>query len=222
MNGEGHREKGCRLDYRVQATRRAAQMLKRVVVIVVTILISAAVGVGSAQVVLNNGQLFGRTHHDYWAGNRNAGSSAADPYTRGIVATMGLLALNRSETIYYQRYQDENGRQLRESCVYELRGGDLPTRWWSITVYAADNFLPRNGEHAYSIDATQMRRGEDGNWVARLAPDRVDADNWIATRAAGEFSLALRMYNPNPGVPEDDSVIPFPSIRTLSCDGDTE
>ena len=195
-------------------------MLKRVLAVGVTILISAAIGVGSALAVLNNGQLFfGRTHHDYWSGNRNAGSSAADPYTRGIVATMGLLALNRSETIYYQRYQDEHGRPLREGCIYELRGGDLPTRWWSITVYAADNFLPMNGKHAYSVDATQMHRREDGSWVARLATDRADAENWIATGAAGEFSLALRMYNPNPGVPENDSVIPFPSIQTVSCDG---
>jgi len=192
-------------------------MLKRAAAIVVTVLISAAIGVASALVVLNKG--LPRTKHDYWSGNGNAGSISADPYTRAIVATKGLLALNSSETIYFQRYQDEQGRPLRESCVYELRGRDLPTRWWSITIYAADDFLPMNGEQAYSVDATQMRRGEDGSWVARLAPTRGDAANWIATRAAGEFSLALRMYNPNPGVPEDDSVIPFPSIQTVSCDG---
>jgi hypothetical protein len=197
-------------------------MLRRILAIGATILIGAALGVGSAMAVLSNGQVFfARSTHDGWSGNRNAGSVGAGPYTRGVVATMGLLALNRSETIYYQRYTDEHGRQLREGCVYELRGGDLPTRWWSITVYAADNFLPRNGEGAYSVDATQMRRAEDRSWVARLAPDRDNAANWVATRGAGDFSLALRMYNPNPGVPQNDSVISFPSIRTVSCDGAT-
>lgn len=193
--------------------------MRRFLAVIATVILSAAVGVGSAVAVLDNGQLLGRTEHDFWFGNRNAGSTAADPYTRGIIAKIGLLALNRSETIYFHRYRDEHGRQLREGCVYELRGGDLPTRWWSITVYAADDFLPVNGLQAFSVDATQVRRAEDRSWVARIAPNRADAANWIATRAAGDFSLALRMYNPDERARDDESAIPFPSVRTLSCEG---
>jgi hypothetical protein len=193
--------------------------VRRAIVAAAALTVSAAAGIGSALVVLDNGQLIGRTQHDYWFGNRNAGSVAADPYTRGIVAKIGLLALNRSETIYFHRYKDEHGRPLREGCVYEMHGGDLPTRWWSITVYAADHFLPINGESAYSVDATQMRRGEDGAWTARIGADRADAANWIATRNAGAFSLALRMYNPDESARENEATIPFPSIRTISCEG---
>src|SRR5690606_35400144 len=105
------------------------QRMKRALIIALSLLLGAAAGVGSAMVVLDNGQLLGQTNNDYWFGNRNAGSAAADPYTRGIVAKIGLLALNRSETIYFHRYKDENGEALREGCAYELSGGDLPTRW---------------------------------------------------------------------------------------------
>ncbi|MEZ6023623.1 MAG: DUF1214 domain-containing protein [Hyphomonadaceae bacterium] len=192
--------------------------MMRALGIVAALLVSAALGVGSAWVVLDNGQLLGQTKHDYWFGNRNAGSSAADPYTRGIVAKIGLLALNRSETIYFHRYRNENGEQLREGCVYELSGGDLPTRWWSITVYAGDDFLPVNGSGAHSVDATQMQRDGEA-WTVRLAGDRAEAANWISTRNAGEFNLALRMYNPNQSARDDEATIPFPSIRTVSCDG---
>lgn len=177
------------------------------------------VGIGSAWLVLNNGQLLGRFEYDHWFGNANAGSAAADPYTRGIVATIGLLALNRSETIYFHRYVDENGQPLVESCSYDLSGAELPTRWWSITVYAADDFLPQNDDAALSIDATQIVRATDGSWTARMAPQRGGASNWISTRAAGRFSLALRMYNPHDQARDDPSTIAYPKVRRVSCAG---
>ena len=184
-----------------------------------TIAAGLSVGVGSALWVLGNGELLGDFEHDYWFGNDRAGSVAADPYTRGIVASIGLLALNKSETIYFHRYKDEHGRQLREGCVYELRGGTLPTRWWSITVYAADDFLPVNQQRAFSVDASQIVADADGTWTARIATDRADAANWISSEAAGEFSLALRMYNPEAIALDDAPSIPFPTVTTVSCDG---
>src|SRR5690606_12915148 len=114
-------------------------------------------------------------------------------------------------------YKDENGEALREGCAYELSGGDLPTRWRSITAYAHDDFLPVTGQRASSVGATQVIRGEDGRWTVRMADDRSDAQNWISTENAGAFSLSLRMYNPEASAREDDSTIAFPSIRTIAC-----
>lgn len=187
--------------------------------IVGAIVVGLVVGGGSAVWVLRNGELLGDFEKDYWFGNDEAGSVAADPYTRGIVASIGLLALNKSETIYFHRYKDEQGRQLREGCVYELSGTSLPTRWWSLTVYAADHFLPVNEDRAFSVDATQTVKGTDGSWTVRIAPDRADAANWISSKAAGEFSLALRMYNPDAVALDDTASIPFPTVATISCDG---
>jgi hypothetical protein len=176
-------------------------------------------GAGSGVWVLGNDALFGDFEKDRWAGNDRAGSVAADPYTRGIVASIGLLALDKSETIYFLRYEDEHGDPLREGCVYEVRGTSMPTRWWSITIYAADDFLPVNGERAFSIDASQVvADGED--WTLRIAPDRADASNWISNTAAGAFSLALRMYNPDAIALDDPGSIPFPTITTVACDAE--
>jgi hypothetical protein len=174
-------------------------------------------GVGSAFWILSNGQLLGSFEQDYWFGNDRAGSVAADPYTRGIIANIGLLALNKSETIYFHRYRDEKGRQLRESCTYELRGAVIPARWWSITVYASDSFLPVNGHHAYSVDATRVVSTTDGAWATKLSSERGGDANWISTKSAGSFSLGLRMYNPEVLARNDSSSIPFPTIKTLSC-----
>ena len=187
--------------------------------VVAAIVVGLVVGVGSSLWVLGNGELLGDFEKDHWFGNDQAGSVAADPYTRGIVASIGLLALNKSETIYFHRYEDEHGAQLREGCVYELRGTALPARWWSITVYAADHFLPVNEDRAFSIDASQLVAGADGAWKAKIAPDSDGADNWISNEAAGEFSLALRMYNPEAIALDDPAAIAFPTIATISCDG---
>jgi hypothetical protein len=186
---------------------------------VLAVLAGLIVGIGSALLVLGNGQLLGRSEKDYWFGNKNAGAAAADPYTRGIVANIGLLAMNRNESVYFHRYKDDHGAPLHEGCVYEMKGGKLPARWWSVTIYAADEFLPMNKDQASSLDATRIAGQADGTWTARLADDQAGAANWISTRSAGTFSLSLRMYNPEDAARDDPMSIDYPSLKLLSCTG---
>ncbi len=181
--------------------------------------IGVAIGCASAFVILGNGELLGRESRQGWFGNANAGSTAADPYTRAIIAKIGLLALSRAETIYFHIYADAAGKRLDDRCAYELRGGALPARWWSITVYAGDDFLPVNGDDAQSIDVTRLTKAPDGRWSARVAATRDGAKNWISTKNAGRFSLGLRMYNPADAARATIDAIDFPEIRTISCAG---
>lgn len=178
----------------------------------------ALLGIASALTVLGNSELMGQFEHDHWIGNTQVGSRNADAYTRAIVARTGLLALERSEAIYFHRYVDDQGARLREGCTYELSGGDLPARWWSITIYAADDFLPVNGDEAASVDASQVA-GSAGNWTVRVAPDRADQPHWISTRNAGEFNLALRLYNPHERIASAPERIPYPKVVRTKCDG---
>lgn len=177
------------------------------------------IGGGSALLVLGNGQLLGRESRQGWFGNANAGSTAAGPYTRAIIAKIGLLALSRAETIYFHKYDDENGKRLDAACAYELSGGPLPARWWSITIYAADDFLPVNGDAAQSVDATRLAKTADGRWTARVAATRAGAADWISSKHAGAFSLGLRMYNPSDAARASLAAIDFPRIRSLGCAG---
>lgn len=175
------------------------------------------IGVASVWLVLDNAELLGKVERDFWFGNHAVGSEDADPYTRGIIAKIGLLALNRSEAIYFHRFRDHEGLPLRESCAYELKGALLPARWWSITAYADDDFLPVNGQGAYSMDATQMVYQEGGAWTVRVAADRAGAPNWISTKNAGAYSLSLRLYNPEEAARHDVSNIDFPTITRVDC-----
>jgi hypothetical protein len=192
--------------------------MKSTAIHIAAVALGAVIGLGSAAAILNRSDSHGQFEYDRWVGNPDIGSSAAGPYTRASIAKMGLLALNREEAIYFHRYVDDRGERLREGCAYSISGGELPARWWSITIYAADNFLPVNGDAAHSIDASRIERQDDSSWTARLASERADAANWISTRNAGEFDLALRLYNAHESALQNPAAIPYPKVERLACD----
>jgi hypothetical protein len=195
-------------------------MLRRVLVWGACVLAGVALGAASAWATLEVGRSnFGETYGQ-WSYNRATGSTAADPYTRAIIARDGLLALSAREARYFTLTQDDHGDPLSESCIYELVGRELDARWWSVTLYAADNFLAQNGDHAASIDASHVNVGADRRWRARIAPVRGDATYWLSSREARRnFSLTLRVYNPYRKFRADAETLPM--LTRLSCAGDS-
>lgn len=178
------------------------------------VLIGLVLGAGTAWWAIEAGRQGFAQEAGGWHWSRATGSESADMYTRAVVAREGILALTADEALYLTLSRDENGRPLDESCVYELSGPEIPARWWSVTLYARDNFLARNSDHAFSIDATEL--GGAPTWSARIAPVRGDAIAWISSRnARSGFSLTLRAYNPEASFPRDAGALP--RLRTLSC-----
>ena len=87
-----------------------------------------------------------------------------------------------------------------------------------MTLYADDNFLVQNNDHAGSIDASAVRAGGDGYWRARVAPVRGDAAYWLSSRAARrDFSLTLRLYNPTRDFRARAETLPV--LTRVSCTG---
>lgn len=162
--------------------------------------------IGTKDFVFSNGP---------WATDLTTGGVDAGSYTRARVAIAGLLALNKSETIYYGAKHDSSGDALDGNCSYRVEGQDPDARWWSITAYALDHFLIENPGHKYSVSKTSVVRAPDGSFVVRLstAPER---QNWIATAPEG-FDIVLRLYNPGPTVLRDPSTAPLPTITKEAC-----
>ncbi|WP_165967376.1 DUF1214 domain-containing protein [Luteimonas aestuarii] len=155
-----------------------------------------------------------------WAIDRLAGAEAADLHTRARIARVGLLALSRDEATYYIADRDAAGHRLREDCAYLLAGGDLPGRWWSLTVYADDRFLARNDDDAHSLGAAGLPRGGDGTWRIRLAPSREGNGPWLSTMGSRAPTLALRVYRPDAALLADPLRIALPRIERESCAGE--
>jgi hypothetical protein len=192
-------------------------MLRRILAWLVAIVAGVGLGLISAWAALQFGASSVSERYGQWQYNRAAGSTAADPYSRAIVAKVGLLALSAREARYYNLYEDDQGRPLSESCIYELNGNPLDVRWWSATLYADDNFLAQNTDNAHSVDATRV--GNNRPWSARISPVRGDATNWISSRAARRgFSITLRLYNPQRDFRASAEALPV--LTTVSCAGD--
>lgn len=150
-----------------------------------------------------------------WRSNLTAGSSEADPTVRLVVALYGLLALNRSETIYFTATEDSTGAPFDGRCSYWIEGRDPDARWWSITTYGRDMFLIPNDANRYSVSQSSVARNMDGSFKARasLMPDTV---NGIPTSKDG-FVLMLRLYNPGKGVQDHPETTPLPKITKEAC-----
>jgi hypothetical protein len=193
-------------------------MLRRILAWIAAVLAGAVLGVASAWAALSFGGASFTEHYGAWVHSRAAGSTAAGPYTRAIIARDCLLALSAREALYFSLHEDEQGRPLSESCIYELNGRPFDARWWSVTLYAGDNFLAQNTDNAHSIDATRV--GNNRPWTARISPVRGDARNWLSSREARRgFVIMLRVYNPQRDFRASESSLP--ALTTVSCAGDT-
>lgn len=153
-----------------------------------------------------------------WNSNWAIGSEAADPYTRALIAKRGLLALNHSEAVYFDREIDSEGRPLQAGCAYEIEGGVMPARWWSVTLYAQDDYLARNEDEADSVDASDF--AATGDWRAFIGPQAPeDGGAWLSANKAGNFNLLLRLYNPEQVVLDDPgAALNPPRVTRAGCE----
>lgn len=153
-----------------------------------------------------------------WVGDLSVGSADADPYLRARIARHGLLALAKSEAIYFTRDRDDAGTPFSEQCRYRLSGEGQPALWWSITLYDDRSFLPDNTDGALSFDAS---RADGKPWSVTISPARpADGSPWISSRNAGRFDLTMRIYVPDAGVLERPAeMIHPPKVEKLDCAG---
>jgi hypothetical protein len=155
-----------------------------------------------------------------WSSDPLVGSKAANPWLRARIARVGILALSKEETLYFDRTADEAGNPFRENCRYRLSGKPIATRWWSLTIYGKDQFLPRNLDSATSIDATRALPAGASIWTGMISSFRpADSANWMSSRAAGNFSITLRLYNPSTVEADALARMDFPTVTLVDCSG---
>jgi hypothetical protein len=183
--------------------------------ILVMLIVGSVLGLLATWLVIFRHNMPGGVQDGPWKTNLLIGSSGGSIYTRASVAVHGLLALNRSETVYYTAATDDGGERLNGQCTYTVAGRDPPARWWSITVYGTDDYLIPNPANRYSISKTSVMRGVGGSFVAPIAP-KASGPNALPT-GGQKFSLTLRLYNPDAAVVADPAHVPLPSIKKVSC-----
>jgi hypothetical protein len=189
--------------------------MKTALKILAVLVLGTLLGLAATWAVIFRGSPQGTVHDGPWTTNLTVGSSGTDIYTRAAVAVHGLLALNRSETIYYAAHADSDGNRFDGRCTYLLAGRDPPARWWAITAYAMDDYLIPNPAHRYSVSKNSVRRNAAGEFTATISPKQSGGD-WIPV-AGAPFLLTLRLYNPAASVPADPAHVALPAIKKVSC-----
>jgi hypothetical protein len=151
-----------------------------------------------------------------WHTNKHIGSVDASPLTRAIIARRGLLALRQTETVYFSADHDSEGRAFDENCTYRLYVNEAPqARWWSVTLYAEDEFLALNGEIAHSVTADDTDTYPVEAIISQ-GQTRSPAHR-ISSRNSGAFNLTLRLYHPDEGVVADAATAMMPVVERIDC-----
>lgn len=147
-----------------------------------------------------------------WRINLQAGSQDADMYTRASIALNALLALDRSETMYFVATQDDAGKPLRSRCNYRVNGTPPAARWWSITAYADDMFLFDTAKGHHSLNGSTAQLDGDGRFALMAGGTEYPGTHWLATTGDGGLVLTLRLYNPSPQLQASPQSLLAPTI----------
>lgn len=195
------------MSYQKSALKYLAVIL--IAVVIAAISFALTIYIPSEGTIIYNGP---------WQTDLSVGSAQSGIYMRARISLMGLFALNKSEAVYFIAQNDSQGKPLDSRCDYRIEGGNLPARWWSITVLGWNYFLIPNEHNRYSYNWANISCNADKSYVIKLSTQR-KAGNWIPTgsKDQGQFNLNLRLYKPYPLVLEEPGNINLPRIIKEEC-----
>jgi hypothetical protein len=180
------------------------------------VLIGLLAGAGAAMHAVRAGFADGSLASGPWETGRDFGSADASALVRARVALAGLLALPRSEAMYFTARTDSSGAALVGRCRYAIRGGWFDARWWSITLYDRAGYLVPNSWHRYSIGSAAIPAGAEGAWTIAVE-STAQPGLWIPSTNAAEFELTLRLYHPGAALREAPQDAAMPEIQQIGC-----
>ena len=187
----------------------------------ITLMLAVGIGLGivcSSTLALQLRGLANRiTNNDSWITIDGIGSRDADPLLRALIARIGIFANSKDRAVYFNGYVGSPLTRLKGGRHYQITGlKDLPSAWWSITLYDADNLLFANPDNRYSFTNFNLKTDESGGFVIDVAPERpLHASNWLPSPDAGNIYLALRIYEPAPALQDSLATYPLPRLAEV-------
>jgi hypothetical protein len=189
-------------------------MIRRALILCAAAL--AGVVVGAASFWALTGPFGREMRYGPWTTAAGIGQAEQSPYTRARVAIYGIWGLPPSEALYFSGAVDSAGEKLDRRCTYQVKGGPLPGRWWSLTAYRSGFYID-NPANRYSWSMTDAQIARDGRWTIQLSPDGQGPNGLALGHEDGRLLLSLRLYQPNPGIADHRDRVPLPRIERVSC-----
>jgi hypothetical protein len=178
--------------------------------------LGAAIGLGSAWYLLDNGISLDSIRLGPWLLRADAGQPIADPYTSAYVARSGHIPIRLDGAMYFLAERAGGGEPLRGECSYTVAGPALDGAWWAISLHRPDGSLIENPAKRYSFSESSIDLQDNGTFRIAIAP-RARPGNWLPTGGHGPFVLVLRIHGPDPTYVKAPRSVPVPALELEGC-----
>ena len=162
--------------------------------LLMTLTIAVVTGLGSVWLAVRDGAGIEIARDGPWEAWISAGNPDADPYTKAMLARTGRIPMASGEAINFRATTDSNGDRLAGNCSYLIVGGELDSRWWTLTVTDESERLIENIASRYAFNSIDVLRNNDGSFNIQLAPT-AQSGNWIPTGGRQSLIMTLRLYD---------------------------
>ncbi len=200
--------------------RAGLSLLKNFICFLVFAALSLVLGLGSAHYLIDDGFALVVSRGGPWKTWINAGSLAADPYTRAHVSRTGLLPITSASGLTYFANTDSKGRALISDCDYEIVARPFSAVWWTIAAFDEDGRLIPNKASRHAFSSQSLAILSDGTQRIVLAPE-ARPGNWLPSGEGHKLTLVLRIIRPlaieGGQVSGNIDADSLPRIRRLSC-----
>ena len=154
-----------------------------------------SLGLGSAYYVIDQGFALIAPNTGPWKTWINAGSLAADPYTRARIARFGDLPITSASGLTFVATTDSEGRKLSSACEYEIVARPLAAVWWSIALFDREGELIPNKADRHAFNSQNLTVLPDGTQRITLGPE-ARPGHWLPSGEDHDLTLVLRMIRP--------------------------
>ncbi|MCP4158584.1 MAG: DUF1214 domain-containing protein [Deltaproteobacteria bacterium] len=165
-----------------------------------------------------------------WLTVDDIGSKETDFISRAVIAKIGLFANSKDKTIYLSSHPNKgidfkkllSGPKhwftLNSKKHYQIIGNiNIPSAWWSITLYNDKDLLVKNSVKTYSYTNYNLVTDPNGDFVIDVASVKPEvATNWLPSPTNTPFNLKMRIYEPSKEVYENIGTYPLPKLKVRS------
>lgn len=154
----------------------------------------AAIGIGAFFVLLEGSR--GERNGVWWThlgGQENRMDLDA-------LALHAVYQMKAEKALYWTAFTDSQGEPLDRRRHYRILSSALPARFWSLTLYDAEDRLLPNHWERYSVSSLDVSTNPDGSFAVDVSPAFIPGNtNWISSGAASRderrLLLQLRLYD---------------------------
>ncbi len=102
---------------------------------------------------------------------------------------------------------------------YQIKGNaNIPSSWWSITLYNEKDFLHKNSDNRFSFSNFNVKTKADGTFVIDINPTRPSGSkNWLPSPQNEAFNLKLRIYEPKPELYDNIATFKLPKVTEVEA-----